>query len=558
LVPNLPRARPPRIRLLLVLAGLALALAAGGRAHAIEFHIGHQPFRLDIVESLYASYHGDLPPYLIVETDANGRPTNALRVWDILNRLNVDLAWRRLRLFTRFDTALYIAAPAGACGPDATTPFALRSRFCQIPFWPEKAGIEYNGRTVEATLGDFYVSFGRGLVLSIRKLDELGIDTTLRGGKLIVHRGRFAATAVGGFTNIQNVDEATGRYAADPNDFIAGGRGEYRIADRVGVGAHIVGGLQSSNWRDNYLMYGGTIDAPRLTRWLSLYLEGAGQRSVVAGMPAQGYALYGAVTGYAGPVSILAEAKYYHQYQRWPSSVPTVFVEFAPVTYLQPPTAERIVTELAAALYDVGGARLRVDWRVRDWLLFYVSNGYFEDTSTPTAPLVFHDPYGGWEVRWQRGASHLFGSGGYRLELNRDAGTEHQHIGHIEWDFTQELPRGLSLESQGFILFRKEELVTLTLPDGSTVTPSWTEGTAYLALKWTPYLIGTLGYEWTTEPSAAATHHFFNGAVQWNITTASSIRLFAGGNRGGLRCISGICRNFPAFSGARLEVVVRL
>ena len=63
------------------------------------------------------------------------------------------------------------------------------------------------------------------------------------------------------------------------------------------------------------------------------------------------------------------------------------------------------------------------------------------------------------------------------------------------------------------------------------------------------------GYEWTTRPTADRTHHFFNGSVQWNVTTASSIRFFIGGNRGGLRCISGICRDFPAFSGARLEVV---
>ena len=33
-----------------------------------------------------------------------------------------------------------------------------------------------------------------------------------------------------------------------------------------------------------------------------------------------------------------------------------------------------------------------------------------------------------------------------------------QEIGHVEWDFTQHLPRGLSLESQGFVLVRREGL----------------------------------------------------------------------------------------------------
>jgi hypothetical protein len=80
-----------------------------------------------------------------------------------------------------------------------------------------------------------------------------------------------------------------------------------------------------------------------------------------------------------------------------------------------------------------------------------------------------------------------------------------------------------------------------------------------VALKWTPHLVFSSGFEWTTRPSSSKVNQYFvNGAVQWNVTTASSIRFFAGGTRGGLKCISGICRDFPAFTGARLEVVVRL
>jgi len=50
------------------------------------------------------------------------------------------------------------------------------------------------------------------------------------------------------------------------------------------VGLHQVGGVlnhdavdQPHRHRDGMLMYGGSLDAPRLTKWLSLYLEGAGQ-----------------------------------------------------------------------------------------------------------------------------------------------------------------------------------------------------------------------------------------------------------------------------------------
>ena len=107
----------------------------------------------------------------------------------------------------------------------------------------------------------------------------------------------------------------------------------------------------------------------------------------------------------------------------------------------------------------------------------------------------------------------------------------------------------MSIETQGQVLIRRESLL---------LVPPWTEGNAYVALKWTPYLVATLGYEWTTMQSTAATHNYFNGALQWNITTSTSIRAFVGGTRGGLKCISGVCRVFPPFTGARLELVMRL
>jgi hypothetical protein len=550
---------------------LAVALvivAWSSAARAIEFRLWNQPLRVGIVESFYASYHGDLGPGLVSETDVNGAPTSSPRFVDLQSRLNVDVGWRRFRAFTRFDTAAYPDRPAGACGPDAATPVALRSRFCQNPFYVEKWGIEYNGRTVEAVLGDFYVSFGRGMVLSIRKIDELGIDTTLRGGKLVYHEGRVAATLVLGVTNMQNVDEATGRSVRDyapestflrpvpaPRDFIGGARAEYRFFDRVNVGLHEVGGIQAldaapnTQRHDSFFLYGGSVDAPKLLRWLGVYFEGAGQLQTLSDVRHSGYALYGALNGYFGNLTLQLEVKDYEQYQPWKASVPGGYVEFAPVQYLSPPTAERVLTELQAPLYDVRGPRLRADWRVNDWLLLYASYAFFEDRSVPTSPLELHDPYGGAELRWNHGQSHFFPSGGYRLEWDETLHGEHQHIGHIEWDGTQALPHGLSIETQGFVLMRNEPLL---------MVPPWTEGNAYVALKWTPYLVATLGYEWTTLSSTAATHHYFNGALQWNVTTASSIRVFVGGTRGGLKCISGVCRVFPPFTGARLELVVRL
>src|SRR5438132_3959910 len=99
---------------------IALVLACAAPAGAFTFRIKGQALRLDITESLFTAYNGDLGS-LVIEKDRSGRATNNYRFFDILNRLNVDLAWKNLRLFTRFDTAVYFATPEGSCGPDTTT-----------------------------------------------------------------------------------------------------------------------------------------------------------------------------------------------------------------------------------------------------------------------------------------------------------------------------------------------------------------------------------------------------------------------------------------------------
>ena len=56
----------------------------------------------------------------------------------------------------------------------------------------------------------------------------------------------------------------------------------------------------SSQRHDSYFMYGGSVDAPKLLRWLGVYFEGAGQLSSLSDARHQGYALYGALNGYFG------------------------------------------------------------------------------------------------------------------------------------------------------------------------------------------------------------------------------------------------------------------
>ena len=58
--------------------------------------------------------------------------------------------------------------------------------------YPAKLWLTYRTPGIEITAGDSYVQFGRGLVLSMRKVDELGDRHHLFGGKVRYRRTRSA------------------------------------------------------------------------------------------------------------------------------------------------------------------------------------------------------------------------------------------------------------------------------------------------------------------------------------------------------------------------------
>src|SRR5690606_327269 len=81
---------------------------------------------------------------------------------------------------------------------------------------PSRFSVSYSTPAIEATLGDFYAQFGRGLVLSVRKEDELSADTTIRGarvtGRIRSEPLRVKLTGLAGTANPLRVDLASGRH----------------------------------------------------------------------------------------------------------------------------------------------------------------------------------------------------------------------------------------------------------------------------------------------------------------------------------------------------------
>jgi hypothetical protein len=538
-----------------VKAAQLVVLLAASTAAAVEIPAGETPVVLDVTTTTIGAWHGD-----------NHNQTSCDDFYaEGLERLTAVATRGPWALGVRLDGSLYAPTPqvhlATATSPSCNQ-VDLRSRFVPTVI-PERVWASYTGRQLEVTLGDSYVSFGRGLALSLRKNDELATDTALRGARLRLSTDRFAGLLVAGVTNIGNIDEATGRYAADPLDAVVGAQVDGKVVDGVKLGAHAVGLAfhdpvstrvapgQDGTWKERWLNVGPTFDAPRLTPWLGVYLEGLWQRRMpITGAAKSGFGGYGAVTMHLGDVTVLFEGKAYGDLAVMQPHFDAI--EFQPVQYSAPPTLERVLQPLEHAQRNIYGGRVRLDWALNRDLGLFLADGLFRDAEGYLDPdsLILragtiYDPTAGVDARVA--GFRFLAEAGWRFVFLPQREGAVRSDGHFELTVEKELggPRSAELH-----VIDWERLKVLPFSD-----ERWREGTAQVGFRWRPVQVFA-GLDYTTEAGQPQTL-YPNLTAQWDITRGTNLRVFVGSTRGGLRCVSGICRVFPPFEGAKLTFTAR-
>ena len=208
----------PRAPLASLAWGSALLLISS-RAAAVDFgNVDGKAVQLDVTETTIVAQHFD--PRTPPGQAAPGPTTVENSGWgEWFNRLNAILRWGNWSAGIRLDSGLYWRRPADNSSYASSYPQYYQAQLLQQDnesryqnsIYPAKLWLTYTSPGLEVTAGDSYVQFGRGLTLSMRKNDELGIDTTLRGAKVQFSKDPFAVTAIAGFANPARVDEASGR-----------------------------------------------------------------------------------------------------------------------------------------------------------------------------------------------------------------------------------------------------------------------------------------------------------------------------------------------------------
>jgi hypothetical protein len=619
-------------------ATFALALVPNA-AWAVDLpSVGGAPVKLDITETSVLAQR-------FLPREGEKEEDQGYFAW--LNRLNLVFGWKKLTLGMRLDSSVYALRPQDRIDTPSLRQSLLvdgSSRY-RDALYPAKLWLTYKDEGVEITAGDSYVQFGRGLVLSMRKVDELGVDTTLFGGKVTIQKDPFGATLIAGVANPARVDEPTGRalFPSQPVPSVAGnapippqplfgsdriigaqvqaGRGLPVIASTHAVrlqkcapyaydeNGNIVGAPsfdpfgvlvtmpmadlgtcdESSRaiWLDDVprlgpvmatretINAGQSIEIPSLWGHGSIYLEGAVQKrsaSSSSDVHTQGNALYSSVVTTGGPVTNTLEVKSYRNFYPLAGAVNVSrAAAFSNIAYSIPPTAEPIISDVMFGFFNVcvTGARDRFDYRLTPTFLAYGTFGYFVTQSEVPGGSCDHrgrstaddkegtttyvtDASAGIEWRFDDDKSIVFLNLNGRHDIKGNGEPYYREL-VAQYSMTKYVAGPYSIELAGRHRYRiqDDENIRGVPPESQP----WWQGEHQNALKVAPKWVISQGFEYTTFIGLPT--YYFNASVLYRFTSESNIRVYAGQNRGGLRCVSGICRVFPAFSGARVELTLR-
>jgi len=520
---------------------------------------------------------------------------------------------------TRVDTQTLVNTKSQAlCDfDDDGTVTSLEASSCayEDDYRLERLTLTADTKYLKITGGDFQASFGRGLGLSVRKISELGIDSTIKGGRVDLKTKPVDITGVGGVGNRQQSDFATRRLYTDPgyphalceqtpgladdrwgnrlwtscSDIVTGGRVESKLPGKVRLGTHYVflwfGELTGGEHEALHLV-GGDIARARIAKRWTTFLGASGimrnyhHREYHPELVEDGVAVYGSNRIDLKDTTILVEGKYYDDY--------VVAKDTAPLTvqYAEPATLEREDQQVPAAANSAGG-RLRVDYTFAKHNLTIYANmlsyayaiANEVDMFDPDEGSMLYHAYAGIMWRDLKRESTVQASGGYRwegLQSQPDPDTDKytRKLPHAEVYVVQGVGHAggfghsVSLRAD----WRREEVLE------NARAFHFHKGNVILGYGMAPYLtfalIGGYSSEFPNlkdeprlheqpcpggedDPACVRKPHYYpGGEVRFNFTTGSFLRIFGGRQVGGILCVNGSCRLLPDFEGVRADLVL--
>lgn len=439
-------------------------------------------------------------------------------------------------------------------------------------FGIEKLWLQGQQGGLSWTVGDTYAAFGKGLALNVVKNTDIDVDTSLRGVHATLVASDVELRFVEAVANPQQMRLENPNVAmqADLPHAVHGLRADWY--GRAHLGAHGVVyqfarevdplGSPTVAWRSG-------LDAA--VAGVSAEVASVGPLDLAAeadwvayGAPevpeASGGAVYASATAYPGRSSLLLEGKYYKNTEYLNQFSGLQGYEMAAGPSLE---YERAITEDSSATLnsnDVGGARARLDMNFgteAEVVSPYVSVLALRDADlggvhfNDTPETVLHGVGG---ITWIKGDLHLLANAGYRMDARDDAPAANagDTTIHADVSFTLPVTHNLALELAPNVLRYHwgENPVQQTDYTDISNTLAVKVGASWIVLLYTDFSDNEL-----VNSTGNLSENVYGAAeVQWQPTSAITMKVFYGAYRSGIRCAGGQCRTLPGFSGARASL----
>ena len=416
----------------------------------------------------------------------------------------------------------------------------------------ERLQLKRQTNTHHFIIGDFYRQLGKGLLLSLRKVDEVGFDVVLRGAEFGYKFNDIGLAVFAGRVNTVNIDNLKNKFVADPDDILSGAELSYRWRGGK-AGLHSLfrrneTGIADSELYDGALGAGGFLTQQFSDGDVNFYLEAAHQEVRVAESVDRGHAVYSSIFWGIGDLSNTLELLSLHNFTQngSPRAIKGQASDF--FRYNQPPTLDRIDQQTSQGI-DERALRLSSDYSFLDGD-FLISSNFLWKEEFPGASneITTLHGYGNSEYTYDLGRSRVsLGGGARRLQLTAgDSPQDFRSLLHSEFNWLMHLTGRLSLSLASQMEFRTLE--------GSP----FKRGSNFIGLERGG--IGSLTFEYgidTQRQGAQIRNHYFAGIAVWNVTGFFQLKGTVGTQRGGLKCVAGICRDYPSFAGSQLEMLVK-
>jgi hypothetical protein len=576
--------RAPRLLLLIGISTLGSPSATAKAQEGLAFElpgVGTTSFQLTSTSIL--RYRGD-----------NYDPAdNSLDddFFSLYQRLNLSLQAETLRFESRIDAFVPFVDYALGLADCPNEVAAEAVCYLDWDLRPERLTLRWEPSSewvLEA--GDSQTVLGRGVVMSFRKVDLLGVDNALRGGHVRYQGPDVQARLHGGLANPQNQDPIDLSIIDTPDDVVLGGSVGARFDGSAGARVSVQGvsvwfeDTELSTATDRKVdIWGGTLEVPALFGGrLALYGEANIMRrsltQVEDEQERRGRGIYGSAQLQLNRVTLLFEWKDYTDFLVAPSlteSNPWRIYNAAPAVEYDGPQRLR-------GIGNQRGGGLRFDYAFLPGPWAFSLNSVFYGFSEE----VEYDPWDGtWVTHsWAGIQRRPVYNDGWTWSFNADIGGRFEIINRpsvVNELFELEagdLDRSMAHGRGEFVLGRGDHAFDLTfdhrweaertLSSGGGLREFEIGGTA-LTYSYGIKLAVALGVQWTDfQPGIVdrreAKDYVLDGRLypsietRWTFTPGTFISVFVGQTPGGQICSGGICRDVPPYEGVNVQFVGRI